>query len=104
MGTPSELIDESGELAWHTRSTLWGTTTWARSSTAYTPLRFRGQYFDLETGCTTTTTGTTARKAADTRRSIHLGSKGVRAVRSLGLARGRHRQRVAGPLARVAAS
>ncbi|SDM93632.1 RHS repeat-associated core domain-containing protein [Streptomyces wuyuanensis] len=50
VGTPSELIDESGELAWHTRSTLWGTTTWARSSTAYTPLRFPGQYFDPETG------------------------------------------------------
>ncbi|MEJ8635624.1 putative T7SS-secreted protein [Streptomyces sp. MS2.AVA.5] len=50
VGTPSELIDESGELAWRTRSTLWGTTTWATSSTAYTPLRFPGQYFDPETG------------------------------------------------------
>ncbi|MFD7610470.1 putative T7SS-secreted protein [Streptomyces sp. NPDC059828] len=50
VGTPTELIDESGDLAWHTRSTLWGTTTWAKSSTAYTPLRFPGQYFDPETG------------------------------------------------------
>ncbi|GAA4912446.1 RHS repeat protein [Streptomyces coeruleoprunus] len=50
VGTPSELIDESGTLAWHTRSTLWGTTTWASASTAYTPLRFPGQYFDPETG------------------------------------------------------
>ncbi|MFE3496255.1 putative T7SS-secreted protein [Streptomyces sp. NPDC059175] len=50
VGTPSELIDESGDVAWHTRSTLWGTTTWARSSTTYTPLRFPGQYFDPETG------------------------------------------------------
>ncbi|MEU9608563.1 RHS repeat-associated core domain-containing protein [Streptomyces sp. NPDC048057] len=50
VGTPTELIDESGELAWHTRATLWGTTTWARTSTGYTPLRFPGQYFDLETG------------------------------------------------------
>lgn len=50
VGTPSELIDESGALAWYTRSTLWGTTTWATTSTAYTPLRFPGQYFDLETG------------------------------------------------------
>ncbi|MFF3400721.1 putative T7SS-secreted protein [Streptomyces sp. NPDC002659] len=50
VGTPSELIDESGAIAWHTRSTLWGTTTWATTSTAYTPLRFPGQYFDPETG------------------------------------------------------
>ncbi|MGW7363711.1 putative T7SS-secreted protein [Streptomyces sp. NPDC054841] len=50
VGTPTELIDESGALAWRTRSTLWGTTTWATASTAYTPLRFPGQYFDPETG------------------------------------------------------
>ncbi len=50
IGTPTELIDESGALAWHTRSTLWGTTTWSTASTAYTPLRFPGQYFDPETG------------------------------------------------------
>ena len=50
VGAPTELIAESGTLAWHTRSTLWGTTTWASSSTAYTPLRFPGQYFDPETG------------------------------------------------------
>jgi len=34
----------------HTRTTLWGTTAWAANSTAYTPLRFPGQYFDPETG------------------------------------------------------
>ncbi|MEC4014877.1 putative T7SS-secreted protein [Streptomyces sp. H27-D2] len=50
IGTPSELIDESGSIAWRTRSTLWGTTTWAAASTTYTPLRFPGQYFDPETG------------------------------------------------------
>ncbi|MFI6124887.1 putative T7SS-secreted protein [Streptomyces sp. NPDC051064] len=50
VGTPTELIDDSGLLAWHTRSTLWGTTTWASTSTTYTPLRFPGQYFDPETG------------------------------------------------------
>lgn len=37
-------------LAWETRSTLWGTTTWNRDATAYTPLRFPGQYFDPESG------------------------------------------------------
>ncbi|MFG3038762.1 putative T7SS-secreted protein [Streptomyces sp. NPDC048330] len=50
IGTPTELVDESGELAWRTRSTLWGTTTWNRDATAYTPLRFPGQYFDPESG------------------------------------------------------
>ncbi|MCH0538507.1 RHS repeat protein [Streptomyces sp. MUM 203J] len=50
VGTPTELVDESGTLAWHTRTTLWGITTWASSSTTYTPLRFPGQYFDPETG------------------------------------------------------
>ncbi|MEU4732166.1 putative T7SS-secreted protein [Streptomyces sp. NPDC023588] len=50
IGTPTELVDESGELAWRTRTTLWGTTTWTRDATAYTPLRFPGQYFDPESG------------------------------------------------------
>ncbi|NJQ02480.1 RHS repeat-associated core domain-containing protein [Streptomyces sp. PLAI1-29] len=50
VGTPTELIDTTGDIAWHTRTTLWGTTTWSTDSTAYTPLRFPGQYHDLETG------------------------------------------------------
>ncbi|WP_431044137.1 putative T7SS-secreted protein [Streptomyces sp. P1-3] len=50
VGAPTELVDETGDIAWRTRSTLWGTTTWAADSTAYTPLRFPGQYFDPETG------------------------------------------------------
>lgn len=50
VGTPTELIDEQGDIAWRTRSTLWGRTAWAADSTAYTPLRFPGQYYDPETG------------------------------------------------------
>ncbi|MFF8831941.1 putative T7SS-secreted protein [Streptomyces sp. NPDC015131] len=50
IGTPTELVDEEGNLAWRTRTTLWGTTTWNRDATAYTPLRFPGQYFDPESG------------------------------------------------------
>ncbi|MDT0450530.1 putative T7SS-secreted protein [Streptomyces hesseae] len=50
VGTPSELVDESGVIAWRTRTTLWGTTAWASDSAAYTPLRFPGQYYDPETG------------------------------------------------------
>ena len=50
IGTPTELVDEEGEIAWYSGSTLWGTTAWNRSARAYTPLRFPGQYFDVETG------------------------------------------------------
>ncbi|MFG2233757.1 putative T7SS-secreted protein [Streptomyces sp. NPDC048723] len=50
IGTPRELIDESGEIAWRARSTLWGSTAWTRDAVAYTPLRFPGQYFDPESG------------------------------------------------------
>ncbi|WP_143086295.1 RHS repeat-associated core domain-containing protein [Amycolatopsis saalfeldensis] len=49
VGTPAELVDETGRIAWHRDETLWGTprTTAAGPST---PLRFPGQYFDAETG------------------------------------------------------
>ncbi|MGW0316106.1 putative T7SS-secreted protein [Streptomyces flavidovirens] len=50
VGTPNELIDESGNLAWRSRSTLWGTTAWAAKSSTYIPLRFPGQYSDPESG------------------------------------------------------
>ncbi|WP_255953101.1 putative T7SS-secreted protein [Streptomyces odontomachi] len=50
IGTPTELVADDGTVAWHTRATLWGTTTWNRTATAYTPLRFPGQYYDPETG------------------------------------------------------
>ncbi|MDI3409030.1 RHS repeat-associated core domain-containing protein [Streptomyces sp. B-S-A6] len=43
-------MGEDGEIAWHTRTTLWGATVWNRGATAHTPLRFPGQYFDAETG------------------------------------------------------
>ncbi|MEV5990447.1 RHS repeat-associated core domain-containing protein [Streptomyces sp. NPDC052115] len=49
VGTPTELLDEQGDIAWRTRTTLWGTTVWNRGATAYTPLRFPGQYYDPET-------------------------------------------------------
>ncbi|MFE0771660.1 RHS repeat domain-containing protein [Streptomyces sp. NPDC058861] len=50
VGTPQELIGEDGEIAWRTRSTVWGTTEWNKDAVAYTPLRFPGQYFDSESG------------------------------------------------------
>ncbi|NLU66684.1 putative T7SS-secreted protein [Streptomyces sp. HNM0574] len=50
VGTPTELLDEQGDIAWRTRTTLWGTTTWTADATAHTPLRFPGQYHDPESG------------------------------------------------------
>jgi RHS repeat-associated protein len=50
VGTPTELFDENGDIAWRARTTLWGTTVWNRGATAHTPLRFPGQYHDPETG------------------------------------------------------
>ncbi|WP_050515261.1 putative T7SS-secreted protein [Streptomyces rimosus] len=48
VGTPTELVSESGEIGWRSCPTLWGTTTWNADATAFTPLRFPGQYFDFE--------------------------------------------------------
>ncbi|MDT0380066.1 DUF6531 domain-containing protein [Streptomyces sp. DSM 42041] len=50
VGTPTDLVTAEGDLAWRTRSTLWGITAVARDSTAHTPLRHPGQYADPETG------------------------------------------------------
>ncbi|MFD3533750.1 DUF6531 domain-containing protein [Streptomyces sp. NPDC058664] len=50
VGTPTELVSSEGETAWRSRSTAWGTTGWPTTATAYTPLRFPGQYADPETG------------------------------------------------------
>jgi len=48
VGTPTELVEPSGRIAWTARSTLWGRTTTAGSTDC--PLRFPGQYADDETG------------------------------------------------------
>ncbi|MFG2140387.1 DUF6531 domain-containing protein [Streptomyces sp. NPDC048650] len=50
VGTPTELVDEQGGIAWRSRTTVWGTTSRNRDATATTPLRFPGQYQDPETG------------------------------------------------------
>ncbi|KAA0941887.1 hypothetical protein FGF04_04410 [Streptomyces apricus] len=49
VGTPTELVSEAGEIVWHADATLWGLTRDLTDATAYTPLRFPGQYFDPET-------------------------------------------------------
>ncbi|MFJ5678451.1 DUF6531 domain-containing protein [Streptomyces sp. NPDC093097] len=50
VGTPTELVDEHGDIAWRSRTTMWGATAHHRDATALTPFRFPGQYEDRETG------------------------------------------------------
>jgi RHS repeat-associated protein len=50
IGSPTELLCADGDIAWRTRSSLWGNITWTTDSTAFTPLRFPGQYQDPESG------------------------------------------------------
>lgn len=49
-GSPSCMVAPDGTVAWRARATAWGATQWNSDATAYTPLRYPGQYFDLETG------------------------------------------------------
>jgi RHS repeat-associated protein len=49
VGTPTELVDPDGTVAWQLDLTLWGVLL-SSPGTAYTPLRFPGQYHDPETG------------------------------------------------------
>ncbi|MGY5008889.1 DUF6531 domain-containing protein [Streptomyces sp. 900105755] len=50
VGTPTELVDHSGETAWRAQATLWGLTRTDAAAGTGTPLRFPGQYEDIETG------------------------------------------------------
>jgi RHS repeat-associated protein len=50
VGTPTELVDPDGTLAWRTRTTLWGNPLQPDVGEADCPLRFPGQYDDPETG------------------------------------------------------
>ncbi|GAA1032314.1 MULTISPECIES: RHS repeat-associated core domain-containing protein [Amycolatopsis] len=48
-GTPTELLDDQGEIVWHARTSLFGLVVDAAGEIGI-PLRFQGQYFDAETG------------------------------------------------------
>ncbi|WP_170184670.1 RHS repeat-associated core domain-containing protein [Streptomyces sedi] len=51
VGTPTELVDETGEIAWHHQATVWGAPrTEPDAQRAHCPLRFPGQYADPESG------------------------------------------------------
>ncbi|WP_160506791.1 DUF6531 domain-containing protein [Streptomyces sp. BA2] len=50
VGTPTELIDEDGGLAWRAQTTVWGAPLSASDPDGvHCPLRFPGQYHDPET-------------------------------------------------------
>src|SRR5262245_21103437 len=49
IGTPTEMLDPSGNLAWRAHTTLWGELLGGSPGPADTPLRFPGQYHDGET-------------------------------------------------------
>ena len=55
LGTPMELTDHNGEMAWAGQYKAWGEvreerSVWARQVGLGNPLRFQGQYHDRETG------------------------------------------------------
>jgi RHS repeat-associated protein len=55
LGTPLELTDENGNIAWSATYKVWGQaqqeySPWARQHGLKNPLRFQGQYHDVETG------------------------------------------------------
>ncbi|MBA8926850.1 RHS repeat-associated protein [Kutzneria viridogrisea] len=50
VGTPCELVDPTGEIAWRPSTTLWGAQLAPGGQQAWCPLRFPGQYHDLESG------------------------------------------------------
>ena len=50
VGTPAELVDTDGRIAWHRTADLWGATITAPDAETDCPLRFPGQYFDEESG------------------------------------------------------
>jgi RHS repeat-associated protein len=50
IGTPVDMIDPNGVVAWHNSTSLWGRAKPRPAGEVSTPLRFPGQYVDHETG------------------------------------------------------
>ncbi|GAA2992141.1 DUF6531 domain-containing protein [Actinokineospora diospyrosa] len=48
IGTPTEMLDRSGDVAWRATTSVWGVQ--AGEDAGGCPLRFPGQYHDAETG------------------------------------------------------
>lgn len=52
IGTPKELIDSNGGVAWQAKSNLWGDIEEIVFSKTDCPIRFQGQYYDDESKLT----------------------------------------------------
>ena len=55
LGTPQELTDPTGQIAWSAQYNAWGEvkeqrSEWAQQKGLTNPIRFQGQYHDHETG------------------------------------------------------
>uniref|UniRef100_UPI0012DF9491 RHS repeat-associated core domain-containing protein n=1 Tax=Pseudomonas taiwanensis TaxID=470150 RepID=UPI0012DF9491 len=55
LGTPMELTDQHGNVAWAGQYKAWGEvrearSEWAKQHSLGNPIRFQGQYHDHETG------------------------------------------------------
>ena len=55
LGTPQELTDRTGQIAWSAQYKAWGDvkeqrSVWARQKGLTNPIMFQGQYHDHETG------------------------------------------------------
>ncbi|MFI7705829.1 RHS repeat-associated core domain-containing protein [Nonomuraea sp. NPDC049480] len=50
IGTPAELVDPDGELAWRSRQSFWGASAQPGATSLECSLRFPGQYADEESG------------------------------------------------------
>ena len=55
LGTPQELTDPTGQIAWSAQYSAWGEvkeqrSEWAQHQGLINPIRFQGQYHDHETG------------------------------------------------------
>jgi uncharacterized protein RhaS with RHS repeats len=77
LGTPQELTDHEGNVAWAAQYKAWGQakeviSEAARQAGISNPIRFQGQYFDEETGCTTTGTAITIPRLGDSYQVIRL--------------------------------
>lgn len=66
IGAPTDLVDETGDIAWRARTTLWGTTTWTRTCTACTRCASPASTTTPRPASTTTSSATTTRKPGTT--------------------------------------
>ncbi|MDM5176220.1 DUF6531 domain-containing protein [Massilia sp. DJPM01] len=48
IGTPKELIDADGDIAWQAKTNVWGEIEETTVSKTDCPIRFQGQYYDTE--------------------------------------------------------